>query len=63
MELLSVVSGVDVKDLMGQVDTLLTDSVEHNKGVNVILQDMFDLDKPAGQLFLGTHTTLGIQIL
>ena len=59
MELLSVVSGVDVKDLMGQVDTLLTDSVEHNKGVNVIIQDMFDLDKPAGQLFCGTHTTLG----
>ena len=27
--------------------------------MNVILQDTFDLEKPAGQLFCGVHTTLG----
>ena len=43
MSILSLLSGVEEKELMGQVDTLLTDSVEHNKGVNIILQDMFDL--------------------
>lgn len=59
LEILSAVSGVPVKELMEQVDTLLTDSAEHNKGVNVILQEMYDLNKPAGQLFCGVHTTLG----
>ena len=56
-----MVSGVPdpVEELAGQVDTLLTDSVEHNKGVNVLLQDLYKLDKPAGQIFCGTHTTLG----
>ena len=59
LEILSAVSGVCVNDLAAQVDTLLTDSVEHNKGVNIILADMFDLDKPAGQIYCGTHTVLG----
>ena len=59
LELLSICSGVPVKELMEQVDALFTDSVEHNKGVNFILMEMFDLDKPPGQLFCGTHTCLG----
>ncbi len=37
----------------------MTDSTEHNKGFALLLSDMYDLDKPAGQLFCGTHTTLG----
>ena len=41
------------------MDTILTDSVEHNKGVNQVLADMYSLDKPAGQIFCGTHTVLG----
>ena len=59
LEILSAVSGVAVEVLAGQVDTLLTDSTEHNKGVNTILQELYELDKPAGQIFCGTHTTLG----
>jgi hypothetical protein len=59
LEILSAVSGVEVEELAKQVDTLLTDSTEHNKGVNVILQELYDLDKPAGQIFCGVHTTLG----
>lgn len=59
LEQLSICSGVPVKELLEQVDVLFTDSVEHNKGVNFILQEMFDLDKPPGQLFCGTHTCLG----
>ena len=59
LEQLSICSGVAVKELLEQVDVLFTDSVDHNKGVNFILQEMFDLDKPPGQLFCGTHTCLG----
>ena len=59
LEILSAVSGVEVEVLAKQVDTLLTDSTEHNKGVNVILQELYDFEKPAGQIFCGVHTTLG----
>ena len=37
----------------------MTDSVEHNKGFAKILQEMYSLEEPAGQLFCGSHTTLG----
>ena len=60
LEILAAVSGVPVEELAGQVDTLLTDSTEHNKGVNVILQELYQLEKPAGQIYCGTHTTLGL---
>ena len=39
--------------------THMTDSVSHNKGINKILQEMYSLDEPAGQLYCGSHTTLG----
>ena len=41
------------------VDTHMTDSTEHNKGFASQLAEMYDLKKPAGQFFCGTHTTLG----
>ena len=41
------------------VTTHMTDSVSHNKGINKILQEMYSLDEPAGQLYCGSHTTLG----
>ena len=59
LEILSTCSGVSVKELLQQVDTLLSDSVEHNKGVNIILWDIFNLEKAPGQLFCGTHTVIG----
>ena len=59
LELLAVCSNKKVEDLAAMVDTLITDSVEHNKGVNQILADMYDLDKAPGQLFCGSHTVLG----
>ena len=36
----------------------MTDSVSHNKGINKELAELYDLDKPAGQLFCGSNTTL-----
>ena len=41
------------------VDTHMTDSTEHNKGFSKLLAEMYNLDSPAGQLYCGTHTTLG----
>ena len=37
----------------------MTDSTQHNKGFAKVLADMFNLDTVKGQLFCGTHTTLG----
>ena len=41
------------------MDTLLTDSVDNDKQVNIVVQELIDLKKPAGQIFCGSHTTLG----
>ena len=41
------------------VDTHMTDSTENNKGISDCLAELYDLDKPAGQIFCNTHTTLG----
>ena len=58
-EILALVRGVSVKELYSLVDTHMTDSTEHNKGFAKILAEMYDLEKPAGQIFCGSHTTLG----
>ena len=58
-EMLAAVRGVKAKDIYQLIDCHMTDSTEHNKGFAAILQEIYDLDKPAGQLFCGTHTTLG----
>ena len=59
VELISICSCHSVKELMEQLDTLMSDSDVHNKQVNMIVQDLFNLDKALGQLFCGTHTCLG----
>ena len=59
LQILSVCSGEPVESLAGKLDTLLTDSVEHNKGVNEVLAQLYDLDSAPGQIFCGTHTVLG----
>ena len=58
-EILAAVKGKPVEEIYKHVDAHITDSTEHNKGFNAILQEMYGLDSPAGQLFCGTHTTLG----
>ena len=58
-EILAAVKKQPVEELYKHVDTHITDSTEHNKGFSKILQEMYGLEKPAGQLFCGTHTTLG----
>ena len=58
-EVMAAVRNVPIESLYGVVDTHMTDSTQHNKGFNVLLQEMYNLDKAAGQLFCGTHTTLG----
>uniref|UniRef100_A0AAV2MI12 Uncharacterized protein n=1 Tax=Knipowitschia caucasica TaxID=637954 RepID=A0AAV2MI12_KNICA len=37
----------------------MTDSTEHNKGFSKLLAEIYNLETPAGQIFCGTHTTLG----
>ena len=56
---LAISKGIPVEEVYKLVSTHMTDSVEHNKGFNKILQEMYSLDEPAGQLFCGSHTTLG----
>ena len=57
---LAVAKGITVEEVYSKVSTHMTDSVEHNTGFNKILQEMYSLDEPAGQLFCGSHTTLGL---
>ena len=60
MEMVAAVRGVKVEEIYTLVDTCITDSTEHNKGFDELLAaEMYNLEKPAGQLFCGTHTTLG----
>ena len=42
-----------------QITVHMTDSMSHNKGFAAILAELHDLDKLAGQIFCGSHTTLG----
>ena len=58
-EILSAVHAKPKEEIYKMIDTHMTDSVEHNKGFAKILADLYDLDTPAGQLFGGSHTTLG----
>ena len=58
-EMLATIRGVPVREVYSLVDSHMTDSVGHNKGFAELLSEMYNLDKPAGQLFCGSHTTLG----
>ena len=58
-EILGAVSNKPPADVYKLVDAHMTDSTEHNKGFAGLMADMYDLDTVAGQLFCGTHTTLG----
>ena len=58
-QILSAVSGVPAKEIYQKIDVHMTDSVAHNKGIAKELSDLYSLDTVAGQLFCGTHTTLG----
>ncbi|QQP49908.1 Hypothetical protein FKW44_010731 [Caligus rogercresseyi] len=46
-------------DVYKLVDAHMTDSTEHNQGFSKLLAEMYNLETPAGQIFCGTHTTLG----
>ena len=59
LEILAASKKLEAKDIYSQVDAHMTDSTEHNKGIAPILAELYDLEKPAGQLFCTTHTTLG----
>ena len=59
MEVLAAVQGKYAKEVYKLVDVHMTDSVGHNKGLAAVLADIYDLDQPAGQIFCGSHTTLG----
>ena len=58
-QILASVSDKSEKEIYEQVDAHMTDSTEHNKGFAEIMKDMYNLDKGLGQLFYGTHNTLG----
>ena len=57
--MLAAVRKVEVVEIYKLVDVHMTDTTEHNKGFAELLAEMYSLDKPAGQLFCSTHTTLG----
>ena len=59
LEILAVCSGEPLESLASKLDTLMTDSVEHNKSVNSILASLYSLDTIPGQIFCGSHTVLG----
>ena len=59
LTLVAAVRGTTSKELYKLTDTHMTHATEHNKGLAELLQEAYDLDKPAGQLFCGSHTTLG----
>ena len=60
MEILAAVKGIPAKEVYQLVDVHMTDSVSHNKGIYKVLADLYDLNTPAGQIFCGSHTTLGM---
>ena len=59
MEILAAVLGTDPREIYKLIDVHMTDSVGHNKGIAKELATMYDLNEPAGQIFCGSHTTLG----
>ena len=59
IEILAASKGLAAKEIYSMVDTHMTDSTEHNKQIAPILAELYDLEKPAGQIFCNTHTTLG----
>lgn len=58
--LLAAVRGVNESEIYKLVDVHMTDITEHNKGFSEVLAEIYSLDKPAGQLFCSSHTTLGL---
>ena len=54
---------INADDIYKEVYVHMTDSVEHNKGIAKVLQELYNLDKSAEQLFCGSHshTTLGFE--
>ena len=59
LEILAVCSRELLESLASKLDTLMTDSVKHNKSVNSILASLYSLDTIPGQIFCGSHTVLG----
>ena len=57
--MLAAVRGMEVVDIYKLVDLHMTDATEHNKGFAELLAEIYSLEKPAGQLFRSSHTTLG----
>ena len=50
MEVLAVVKGIPAREVYQLVDTHMTDSVSHTKHINKELAELYDLEKPAGQM-------------
>jgi hypothetical protein len=56
-EILAAVRRVKAEEIYSLVDTHMTDSNEHNKGFSEVLQELYNLDKPAGKgIFQGIST-------
>ena len=58
--LLAAVRGVEESEIYKLVDVHMTDITEHNKGFAQVMAEIYNLEKPAGQLFCSSHTTLGM---
>ena len=59
MQMMAAAKGCKPEEVYKLLDTHIGESVERNKGFAVILQELYTLESPAGQLFCWTRTTLG----
>jgi len=58
-KIMAKVRGLLVMEISKEFDLHMTDSLEYNKGIGILLQMIYNLDEPAGQIFCGSYTSLG----
>ena len=58
-EIRGAVSNKPASEIYQLINCHITDGADHNKGFAAIISDIFNLDTQAGQLFCGTHASLG----
>ena len=57
--MLAAVRKVDVSEIYKIKDVHMPDTTEHDKGFVQVLDELYSLEKSAGQLFCSSHRTLG----
>ena len=63
MEILPAMKGIPAKEVYQLVDVHMTDSIYHNKEINKVLADLYNLNTQAGKIFLVATPLLKCQEL